>query len=101
MIPGLGRLPGEGNVYIYARARACVCVCVCASVLSHSVMSDSLHPFWTVACQAPLSMGFSGKNIGAGCHLPPGDLPNPGIELMYPVSPGLQADSLSAEQLGK
>ena len=86
-------------MYTYMRARACVCVC--ASVLSHSVMSDSLHPFWTVACQAPLSMGFSGKNIGAGCHLPPGDLPNPGIELMYPVSPGLQADSLSAEQLGK
>ena len=23
---------------------------------------------WTVACQAPLSMGFSNKNTGAGCH---------------------------------
>ena len=23
---------------------------------------------WTVACQAPLSMGFSSKNIGVGCH---------------------------------
>ena len=30
--------------------------CVC--VLSHSVMSDSAMP-WTVALQAPLSMGFS------------------------------------------
>ena len=25
-------------------------------------------PPWTVALQAPLSMGFSGKNTGAGCH---------------------------------
>ena len=23
---------------------------------------------WTVACQAPLSMGFSGKNSGVDCH---------------------------------
>ena len=23
---------------------------------------------WTVACQAPLSMGFSGQNTGKGCH---------------------------------
>ena len=23
---------------------------------------------WTIACQAPLSMEFSGKNTGMGCH---------------------------------
>ena len=23
---------------------------------------------WTIAHQAPLSMGFSGKNMGVGCH---------------------------------
>ena len=23
---------------------------------------------WTVACQAPLSMGFPGRNAGVGCH---------------------------------
>ena len=23
---------------------------------------------WTAACQAPLSMGFSGNNTGVGCH---------------------------------
>ena len=27
-----------------------------------------LQPQWTVAIEAPLSMGFSGKNIGMGCH---------------------------------
>ena len=48
---------------------------------------------WTAACQAPLSMGFSGKEYWSGLPCPPpGDLPNPGIELR---SPALQAYSLS------
>ena len=48
---------------------------------------------WTVACQAPLSMGFSRKEYWSGLPFPsPGDLPNPGIE---PRSPALQADALS------
>ena len=34
--------------------------------VSHSVVSDSLWPH--VACQAPLSMEFSSKNTGVGCH---------------------------------
>ena len=50
---------------------------------------------WIIACQAPLSMGFS----WSGLPLPsPGDLPNPGIE---PKSPELQADSLPTELQGK
>ena len=32
-----------------------------------SVLSDSVTP-WAVAYQAPLSMGFSGKNTGVSCH---------------------------------
>jgi len=40
-----------------------------------------------------------GKNTGLGLPwLPPGDLPNPGIELR---SPALQADSLPSEPPGK
>ena len=37
---------------------------------------------WTVAHQAPLSVGFSrqGSWSGLPCPLPPGDLPNPGIK---------------------
>ena len=47
---------------------------------------------WTVAHQAPLSMGFSRQEYWSGLPFPsPGDLPNPGIE---PKSPALQADSL-------
>ena len=45
---------------------------------------------WTVACQAPLSMGFSRQGYCSGLPFPsPGDLPDIGIE---PGSPALQAD---------
>ena len=54
---------------------------------------------WTVALQAPLSMGFSRQEYWGGLpFLSPGDLPNPGIE---PRSPALQADSLPDEPPGK
>ena len=47
---------------------------------------------WTVACQAPLSMGFSRQEYWSGLpFLSPGDLPDPGIE---PGSHALQADDL-------
>ena len=46
-------------------------------------MSDSV-TLWTVACQAPLSMGFSRQEYWSGLACPPpGDLLDPGIE---PVS---------------
>ena len=54
---------------------------------------------WAVACQAPLSMGFSRQEYWSGLPFPsPGDLPDPGIE---PGSPALQADSLPTELWGK
>ena len=50
---------------------------------------------WTVACQGPLSMGFSGQEYWSGLPFPsPGKLPNPGIESK---SPALQADALPTE----
>ena len=53
---------------------------------------------WTVACQASLSMGFSRQDYWSGLSFPPpGDLPDPGIEPMSPVSPASQADSLPSE----
>ena len=52
----------------------------------------------TVACQAPLSMGFSRQEYWSGLLFPsPGDLPNPESE---PRSPALQADSLPTELVG-
>ena len=55
---------------------------------------------WTIAHQAPLSMGFPRQEHWSGLPFPsPGDLPNPGIEPRSP--PALQADSLLTEPLGK
>ena len=45
---------------------------------------------WTVAHQAPLSMGFSRQKYWSGLPFPfAGDLPNPGIQPMSPASPAL------------
>ena len=53
---------------------------------------------WTVACQAPLSMGFSRPEYWSGLPFSSqGDLPDPGIE---PVSLALWADSLPTELQG-
>ena len=47
---------------------------------------------WTVACQTPLSMGFSRQECWSGLPFPSlGNLPDPEIE---PWSPALQADCL-------
>ena len=45
---------------------------------------------WTIALQAPLSMGFSKQEYWSGFPFPsPGNLPNPGIEPMPLASPAL------------
>ena len=45
---------------------------------------------WTVAHQAPLSMGFSRQEYWSGLsHPPPGDLPDPGIKPVSLMSPAL------------
>ena len=54
---------------------------------------------WTVAYQAPPSIGFSRQEYWSGLPFPsPGDLPNPGIE---PGSPALQTNTLLSETPGK
>ena len=55
-------------------------------------MSDSSDPKDCVACQTPLSMGFSRQEYWSGLPFPsPRDLPDPGIE---PGHSALQADSI-------
>ena len=44
---------------------------------------------WTVAWQAPLSMGFSRQEYWSGLPCPSGDLPDPGIEPVSFRSPAL------------
>ena len=54
---------------------------------------------WTVAHQAPLSIGFSRQEYWNGLPFPsPGDLPDPGIE---PRSLTLQVVSVPSEPPGK
>ena len=48
---------------------------------------------WTLACWAPLPMGFSRQEYwGELPCTPPGDLSNPGIETLSPAAPALQVD---------
>ena len=61
---------------------------VCAlSRVSHVQLCVTL---WTIARQAPLSMGFSRQEYWSGLPCPPpGDLPNPGIKPESLMSPAL------------
>ena len=56
---------------------------------------------WTVACQAPLSLGFSRQVYWSRLPCPlPGDLPDPGIRPRSPAAPALQVDSLPLNHWG-
>ena len=60
---------------------------MCAFLLSRVGLFATL---WTVACQAPLSMGFSKQEHWSGLPCPlPGDLPDPGMEPASLMSPEL------------
>ena len=57
---------------------------------------------WTVACQVPLSMGFSRQEYWSELPCSPsGDLPNPGIESTSPVSSALADEFFTPEPSGK
>ena len=95
---------------MYVGTCSCVCVnlhmCVQVDTFNHTASRSlgamshlTLETPWTVAHQAPLSMGFSRQESWSGFPFPSSvDLPNPGIE---PRSPALQADSLPTELWGK
>ena len=64
-------------------------------------MSNPFVTPWTVAHQAPLSMGFHRQEYWS--ELPfssPGGLPTPGIEPVAPASPALPTNSLPLSYLG-
>ena len=64
-------------------------------LFSRQVISNSLATPWTVAYQAPLSLGFSRQEYWS--RLPfssPGDLPDPGIK---PTSPALAGGFFTTE----
>ena len=74
------------------RLRLRGCFCMCPYLVTQLGLLETL---WTVAHQAPLSLGLSRQEYWSGLPLPPpGDLPNPGIKPASPVSSALQAVSL-------
>ena len=59
-------------------------------MLSHLSQVQLFVTLWTIACQVPLSMGFSRKEYWNGLPCPPpGDLPDPGIKPVSLTSPAL------------
>ena len=57
---------------------------------------------WTIACQAPLSMGFSRNEYWSGLPCPPpGDLPHPRIEPTSLTSPALAGRFFTIVSHGK
>ena len=85
----------SGNNYVNF---AHPCVCVCAQLLSHVRLFVTP---WTVVHQAPLSMRFSSKNTGMGCHLLlPGAFQTRGVNLCLLHVFYWQADSLQLSHPG-
>ena len=82
---------GWGKAFSWGRGdcmpwwgRACACMLSCFSCVRLFVTP------WTVALQAPLSMGFPRQQYWSGLPLPPPrDLPDPGIEPVSLESPAL------------
>ena len=63
---------------------------VCVQLLSHVQLFATPR---TIACQVPQSMGFSREEPWSGLPFPPlGDLPDPGIEPVSPVTPVLASE---------
>ena len=73
-------------------------MCAVLSRFSHVWLFATL---WTIACHAPLSIGFSRQAYWSGLPIPPpGDLPDPWIKPASPVVLALQADSLPLNHRG-
>ena len=74
---------------------------VVKSCVSHKSCLSLWTP-WTVAHHAPLSMGFPRQEYWSGLLFPSlGDLPDPGIELMFPALAGgfFMAEPVNSKRL--
>ena len=74
--------------------RACMLSCFSRVRLSATL--------WTIACEAPLSMGFSRQEYWSGLPCPPPEnLPDPRVEPASLLSPALAGRFFTAEPPGK
>ena len=72
-----------------------ICIYAYACMLGRFRHVRLFATLWTVACQVPLSMGFSRQEYQSGLPCPlPGDFADPGIKPAFPMTLELQADSL-------
>ena len=70
---------GSNSTSLRALSHCCACLLSCVGPFATP---------WTAAHQAPLPMGLSRQEYWSGLPFPsPGHLPDPGIELEFPVSP--------------
>ena len=72
-VPGISRvrLTGLWCLLVWSNASLDVAEKACLRWSKDAYLLSCVRPFvppWTVARQAPLSMGFPGKNTGVGCH---------------------------------
>ena len=82
----IGQAPQISGPFTWHPVTSCS---VTMHVLSRSLVSDTV-TLWTVARQAPLSMGFSRQEYWSGLPFSSsGDLPDPGVESTSLVSPAL------------
>ena len=91
------------EIYLPSLFLDCLCNHLVQLLFSYWVVSDSFVTLWTVACQAPLSMGFPRQEYWNGSpFVSPGDLPNPGTEPRSGLLHLLhwQADPLCCSHLG-
>ena len=73
---------------------------ICGGVVAK--LCPTLGTSWTVACQAPVSMGFSRQEYWSGLPCPSlGDLPDPGNKPLSVISPAWQMDSVLLVPPGK
>ena len=89
---------GHNNTkYIVSTLGKLICMCM----LSSFSLVWLFGTLWTIACQAPLPMGFSRQEYWSGLLCPPpGDLSDPRIEPASPLALALQAASLPLSHRG-
>ena len=81
-------------IYVHTLYKQMLYICMHMSMLRHFSWVQLFVTLWTVACQVPLSMGFSREYWNGFLYPPPGELLDPGIESVSLESSALQADSL-------
>ena len=94
----------EGSVawsLLFIEDLLCAKYLACVCMLSRFNSVQLFATLWTVACQAPLYMGFSWQEYWTGLPCPPpGNLPDSGIE-PWSVDPALAGGFFIAEPPGK